>query len=95
MWGTAIVSFFAGLAGANGVPHFVKGITKEPYPCALGNSPVPNLIAGWAGLVVAALLLYQANLQQYPLVALASGSLGALLIGLFHAWRGAFGRGPG
>ena len=42
-----ILGFFAGVFGANGVRHFVDGITKESYPCVFGNSPVPSLIAGW------------------------------------------------
>jgi len=42
-----ILGFFAGVFGANGVRHFVEGITKESYPCVFGNSPVPSLIAGW------------------------------------------------
>jgi hypothetical protein len=41
--------------GANATPHFVKGIIKEAYPNVVGGSPVSNLVAGWAGLVVAAL----------------------------------------
>ena len=40
---------FIGILGGNAVPHFVKGIAKEHYPCVLGNGLVPNFIAGWAG----------------------------------------------
>jgi hypothetical protein len=72
--------------------HFVKGITKETYPCVLGNSPVPNLIAGWAGLVIAAVFAGYADYQHYALQTLLAGAIGALLIGLFHAAIGAFGR---
>jgi hypothetical protein len=43
--------------GGNAIPHFVKRITKENYPTVFGNSPVPNLLAGWAGLVITALLV--------------------------------------
>ena len=46
-----------GILGGNAVPHFVKGITKEHYPCVLGNGPVPNFIAGWAGFVLTSLLV--------------------------------------
>jgi hypothetical protein len=87
-----ILSFFVGLFGANGVPHFVKGIMKESYPCAFGNSPVPNLIAGWASFIIAVSLSFWVNVEQYSIISLISGALGVLIIGLFHAWHGAFGR---
>jgi hypothetical protein len=92
MWQALLFGFLAGLFGANGVPHFVKGITKERYPCMLGNSPVPNLIAGWASLLIAALLVRAAGGGDDSLAIILSGAVGALLIGLFHAAIGAFGR---
>jgi hypothetical protein len=92
MWLSSILGFLAGVFGANGVPHFVKGITKETYPCVLGNSPVPNLIAGWASLVVAAVLASYADYEHHAASMLAAGAVGTLLIGLFHAAIGAFGR---
>jgi hypothetical protein len=92
MWQTVGLSFLAGVLGANAVPHFVKGITKEAYPSVLGSSPVVNLIAGWAGLVLTALCVYWAHVGRYPGWALVFGAFGVLLMGLFHAWIGAFGR---
>jgi hypothetical protein len=92
MWQTAIIAFLAGIFGANGVPHFVRGITKESYPCVLGNSPIPNLIGGWGSFVVAVTILYWANVREYPLSSRVSAALGVLLMGLFHAGGGAFGR---
>lgn len=85
MWQTILLSFLAGAMGANSTPHFVKGITKETYPNVFGGSPVSNLLAGWAGFVLTALLVYWAHVDQHPLWALAAGALGALLMGLFHA----------
>ena len=92
MWQTIILSFLAGVMGGNAIPHFVKGITKENYPNVLGNSPVPNFLAGWAGLVLTALLVYWADVARNPGWSFVAGALGVLLIGLFHAWHGAFGR---
>lgn len=89
---TLIFSFLTGLMGANGIPHFVKGITKETYPCLLGNAPIPNLIAGWLAFIITSLFAYLAHLTLYPLVAVCSCASGALLIGLFHAGPGAIGR---
>jgi hypothetical protein len=92
MWQTVGLSFLAGVLGANSVPHFVKGITKEPYPTAFGSTPVVNLIAGWSGFVLTALCVYWAQIGRYPALALVFGALGVLLMGLFHAGVGAFGR---
>ena len=94
MWQTILFSFLAGLLGGNAVPHFVKGITKENYPNVLGNSPVPNFVSGWAALVITALLINWAQVEQYPLAAFIFVSLGVLLIGLFHSWIGAFRKKP-
>jgi hypothetical protein len=92
MWQTVMLSFLAGVMGGNAIPHFVKGITKEPYPNLLGNSPVPNLVAGWSALIITVVLVDTAKVESYPVWAFLSGALGVLLIGLFHAWHGAFGR---
>src|ERR1700677_1158239 len=92
MWQVIIFSFLGGLLGANAFPHFTRGITKTRYPCALGNGPIPNLVAGWAGLVIAAALLYLAHVGRHPGWALGAAAVGALLLGLFHAGPGAFGR---
>jgi hypothetical protein len=88
----SILGLLAGVFGANGVPHFVKGITKETYPCVLGNSPVPNLVAGWASFVIAGILTGYVDHQHHALAFWIAGAAGALLIGLFHAAIGAFGR---
>ena len=78
-----ILGFFAGVFGANGVRHFVDGITKESYPCVFGNSPVPSLIAGWFSSTLFGHFALQVRL---------AAAVGALGIGLFHAAIGAFGR---
>ena len=53
MWPSIVLGFRAGVVFGNGVPHFVKGITKDRYPCLFGGGPVPNFIAGWLSFVVA------------------------------------------
>ena len=92
MWQAIILSFLGGVIAGNGLPHFIRGITKRPYPSALGNGPVPNLVAGWAGLTLGALLLWWAHIDSYPAQSFVSIGVGVLLIGLFHAGPGAFGR---
>jgi hypothetical protein len=44
MWRPAAVGFIVGTLIRNGIPHFVQGITKENYPSAFGDTPIPNLI---------------------------------------------------
>jgi hypothetical protein len=93
MWQAVILGFLAGVFGANGFPHFVRGITAESYPCLFGNSSIPNLIAGWFSLVIAGLLAYWAS-NEATAYCLISGAVGALLMGLFHAAGLAFGKKP-
>lgn len=94
MASTIALCFIAGVLAANATPHFVKGITKEPFPTPFSPAPLPNLIGGWARYVLAALLLMWANAGRHPLAALIAGALGVLLMGIFHAHIGAFGKKP-
>ncbi|MDR8411293.1 hypothetical protein MTP10_21480 [Nonomuraea sp. 3-1Str] len=91
---TAVLSFFAGVFGANATPHFVKGITKEHFPTPFGTGPLVNLVAGWAMYVIAALLAVGADTAGYPAVAFTAAALGVLVMGIFHATVGAFGKRP-
>ncbi|WP_067698986.1 hypothetical protein [Nocardia jejuensis] len=91
MWPALTLGFLGGLMAGNAVPHFVRGITKQRYPTVWGGGPIPNLIAGWAGLVIAALLLHTAFHDHPHPWAFSAAALGVLLIGLFHAGPGAFG----
>jgi len=92
MWQAIVFGFWGGAMGANGYPHFTRGITKERYPSALGNGPVPNLIAGWVLFVIAAVLFYFAHVGRHPEWSVGAAAVGVLLMGLFHAGPGAFGR---
>jgi hypothetical protein len=92
MWQAILFGFASGVIGGNGYPHFTRGITKQRYPSALGNGPIPNLIAGWVGLFAAALLFTLAHVGRHPGAAIGAAAIGVLLIGLFHAGPGAFGR---
>ena len=89
---TLLLAFIGGVLGGNAIPHFVRGITKQRYPNALGGGPVPNVVAGWAGLVLAAVVLHTAFGGRQPLWPFCAMAIGVLLIGLFHAGPGAFGR---
>jgi hypothetical protein len=92
MWQTIALGFLGGVMGGNAFPHFVHGITRKRYPNLTGNGPIPNLISGWAGLVLAVLLICCAHGDRHPAWTFGFAALGVLLIGLFHAGPGAFGR---
>ena len=92
MWQAIVFGFLGGVMGANGYPHFTRGITKKRYPGAFGNGPVPNLVAGWVLLVISAVLFYFAHVGRHPGWSLGAAAVGVLLMGLFHAGPGAFGR---
>lgn len=89
---TSSLTFLAAVVAGNGIPHFVKGITKESYPMVFSNRPVPNLIVGWLSFIIASVLVYFAKVSHYPLAAAIAAAVGLLLIGLFHAVPGAFGK---
>ena len=86
------LGLLAGLLIGNGIPHFIKGITKDAYPTVFGSGPVVNLIAGWSGIAAGVLLLIPADLPDEPVAGGAALAVGVLLMGLFHAGIGAFGR---
>ena len=92
MWQAIVFGFWGGVMGANGYPHFTRGITRKRYPGAFGNGPVPNLIAGWVLLVIAAVLFYFAHVSRHPEWSIGAAAVGVLLMGLFHAGPGALGR---
>ena len=85
-----IYSFLAGLFAADGVPHFVKGITGHSHqtPFGLSSSAMVNVIWGWANFVIAAILLYFAHPRAHEFRAGALFALAALIMSLLlaHAW---------
>jgi hypothetical protein len=64
-WYFFVLEFFAGAFLANGVPHFVQGISGNPFQSPFGkppgvgeSSPLSNVLWGFANLVAGALLLH-------------------------------------
>ncbi len=88
MWQLYVYSFLAGVIGANGVPHFVKGISGEKFQTPFGksSSAVVNVVWGWLNFVVAGLLLYFGNVHQHLLRAFSLVVIGALVIALVLAY---------
>lgn len=87
MWHLYIFGLLAGLLGANGVPHFVKGITREKYNTPFGekSSPVVNVIWGWLCFAIACVLIYYSHYHTHLLRAFAAVAIGALITGLVLA----------
>jgi hypothetical protein len=64
-WYFFVLEFFGGLFLANGVPHFVQGISGAPFQSPFGkppgvgeSSPLSNVLWGFGNLVAGALLLH-------------------------------------
>lgn len=97
-WSLLLIRFLAGIFLANGIPHFVHGVSGKPFPSpfaqppGVGNSsPVVNVLWGSANFVGGCLLLgamspYQPGYSGET----AALALGALTLALGLAWH--FGR---
>lgn len=64
-WYFYLLEFLSGAFVANGVPHFVQGISGSPFqspfasPSGVGeSSPVVNVIWGFCNFIAGALLLH-------------------------------------
>jgi hypothetical protein len=92
-WYSYLLQFVAGLLLANGVPHFVHGISGAPFqspfatPRGVGeSSPLINVLWGFANLAIGLLLLRGFNPENGdPLIGWLLVGTGALLIGVYLA----------
>ena len=97
-WTTGLAYFLAGVVLANGVPHFVNGISGRPFqspfakPPGVGeSSPVINVIWGMINFVIGYGLLRGVGAFSFSdTAAMGAAALGALLAGAWLAWH--FGR---
>jgi hypothetical protein len=97
-WYIHLLQFVAGLFLANGVPHFVQGISgnwfQTPFasPSGVGeSSPIVNVLWGFLNLAVGLALLFEFAPKGADVVfEWMCFGLGALVIALFCAWH--FGR---
>ena len=87
-WQLYVYSLLAGILGANGLPHFIMGITGKKHQTPFGrpSSAVINVLWGWVNFVVAALLVFYAHVHPHLLRAFACIAVGALLIALLLAY---------
>ena len=78
-----IAMFFAGIFLANGVPHFVKGVTGQRHmtPFARSSPAVVNVLWAAANFTVGGVLLWLGLEQDAPgVVQAATAGVAALLI---------------
>ena len=65
--GTSLfLNLLSGMLASNAIPHFFSGILRRPYPNVFKNSPLVNLTAGWAGLVLAGVCLGFSGVTSPP-----------------------------
>ena len=72
-WYTYLACFFAGAFLANAVPHFVKGVTGEPFPTPFAkppgkglSSPVVNALWGLLNFIIGFVLIHVGRLHHHP-----------------------------
>ena len=90
IWYFYIIYFFAGAFLANGVPHFVNGISGRKFPTPFVrplSSPTLNVLWGFVNFVIGSLLLttigsFLLGLTFETLVAI----LGALVMSIFSSY---------
>ena len=97
-WSLLLVRFLAGVFLANGIPHFVHGLSGRAFPTPFARppgiglpSPVTNVLWGFANFLGGGLLLgAMAPSQPGHNGETAAVVLGALVLAMALAWH--FGR---
>ena len=88
---TMLCAFAAGFFIGNGAPYYVAGSLGEATnPSPFPNSPLVNVVVGWAGMLIGGLLgAYVWCARDPGRVAAVSAVAGVLAVGLIHArlWR--------
>ena len=87
MWGLYVYSFLAGLFGANGAPHFIKGVIGQKHQTPLGNpsSAVVNVAWAWFNFILAAVCLHLGHARLHEDRALVLLAVGGIIMSLFSA----------
>lgn len=86
-WYHYVAAFFAGLFLANFVPHFVNGVSGDPFPSPFADppgkglsSPLVNVLWGLLNLVIGYLLFKASKLNSKTKLALIIFFLGIVFI---------------
>ena len=92
-WYFYLLQFFSGALLSNGVPHFVQGISGNPFQSPFGSppgvgesSPLSNVLWGFGNLLAGVLLLHffwpQGDAALNGWIAVGAGSAAATSIQL-------------
>jgi hypothetical protein len=88
-WYHYLACFFAGLFLANTIPHFVHGVSGDPFPSPFANppgkglsSPLVNVLWGLANLVVGYILARTGRVFKSNVIALIIFFVGVALISI-------------
>lgn len=84
MLGVLIIGLIVGGLFANGLPHFVKGITGEKHATPFGkpSSATENVVWGWLNWAAAVLLWHVAPMRLHPRATFLSVAIGSLLVAI-------------
>jgi hypothetical protein len=88
-WYYYIAGFFAGMFLANGVPHFVQGISGNKFPSPFAkppgkglSSPLLNVLWGLLNFVVGCVLFHVAKLSAHFNLSMVIFFIGILLMSI-------------
>ena len=88
-WYHYVACYFAGLFLANTIPHFVHGVSGDPFPSPFANppgkglsSPLVNVLWGLANLVVGYVLARIGRVFKSNVIALIIFFAGVALISI-------------
>ena len=93
-WYHYLSGFFAGVALANAIPHFVNGISGNYFPTPFAkphgiglSSPILNVIWGLFNLLIGYFLFCFGKISSQNKLSLLTCFLGALIIAIYLSKR--------
>ena len=88
-WYEYVAAFVAGAAFANVVPHFVHGVSGDPFPTPFAkppgrglSSPTVNVVWALANLLLGYVLLLHSGVSLQPSLALLCFFAGIAFLGI-------------
>ena len=88
-WYRHLLAFLAGAFLGNSIPHYVNGISGNPFPSPFGNppgvgnsSPLSNVLWGCANLLLGYVLLRYSKLSPDNRTSLVAFFMGIVAVGV-------------